>query len=236
MTEGSERPEGMGIPEQQQQQQQPAPRSHRSMSAATLAPRERYELLTSLVVPRPIGWLSTRSAAGRANLAPFSFFNLVSATPPYVAVSIGTRRNGAPKDSLANILATGCFCVNVVSEELLTVMNATSGAYAPGVDEFAVAGVSARAAETVPACYVAEAPAILECRLLRTVELPGSANTLVLGEVLFVRVAEELPTVEGTHGIDPAALRAVARLGGAGYVLAGELVRLARPVVEEGGG
>jgi flavin reductase (DIM6/NTAB) family NADH-FMN oxidoreductase RutF len=205
------------------------------VDASALTPRARYQLLTSLVVPRPIGWLSTRSAVGTPNLAPFSFFNLVSTTPPFVVVSIGARRSGEPKDSLANILATGGFCVNVVSQDLLAAMNASSGSYGPDVDEFEVAGLTPAPAATIPAAYVAEAPAVLECQLLRSVELPGSANTLLVGQVLLIRVAEDMPSVDGTQAVDPVALRPVGRLGGAAYMLPGEVVELARPVVPDGG-
>lgn len=211
----------------------PGPRPHERIEAATLTPRERYQLLTSLVVPRPIGWISSLAAAGAPNLAPFSFFNLVSTSPPYVVVSIGVRPGGEPKDTLANILATGAFCVNVVSQELLVAMNVSSGTYASSVDEFAVAGLTSVPAESVSGVYVGQAPAVLECRLQRSVELPGSPNTLIVGEVVLIRVAEDLPCADGSRGVDPTALRPVGRLGGAGYALPGQVVHLARPVVPE---
>lgn len=198
---------------------------------AALTARQRYELLISLVVPRPIAWVSTRSAAGQANLAPFSYFAAVSATPFLVSVSIGSRR-GAPKDSLRNILDTGVFCVNVVTEGQLREMNETSGEYGPEVDEFALAGLVAARAETVDAPYVASAPAVLECRVFKVVELEGSPNTLVIGEVLRVRVSDEIPLAPGTLFADTAALRPVARLWGDLYALIGEMPALPRPAAE----
>ena len=198
---------------------------------AAITARQRYELLISLVVPRPIAWVSTRSAAGQANLAPFSYFAAVSATPLLVSVSIGSRR-GAPKDSLRNILDTGVFCVNVVTEAQLREMNETSGEYGPEVDEFALAGLVAARAETVDAPYVANCPVVMECRVFKVVELEGSPNTLVIGEVLRVRLSDDIPLAPGTLFADTAALRPVARLWGDLYALIGEMPALPRPRAE----
>ena len=198
---------------------------------AAITARQRYELLISLVVPRPIAWVSTRSAAGQANLAPFSYFAAVSATPLLVSVSIGSRR-GAPKDSLRNILDTGVFCVNVVTEAQLREMNETSGEYGPEVDEFALAGLVAARAETVDAPYVANCPVVMECRVFKVVELEGSPNTLVIGEVLRVRLSDDIPLAPGTLFADTAALRPVARLWGDLYALIGKMPVLPRPAAE----
>lgn len=198
------------------------------LDTAALSNRERYQLLTSLVVPRPIAWVSTRSAAGARNLAPFSYFAAISATPFLVGVSIGSRR-GEPKDTLRNIRETGVFCVNVVTEGQLAQMNATSGEYGPEVDEFERAGLAAAQAESVDAPYVADCPAVLECRVFKEVELEGSANTLVIGEVLRVRLADDLPMIAPTLIADSVALRPVGRLWGDLYALPGDTPALARP-------
>ncbi|HEU0052388.1 MAG TPA: flavin reductase family protein [Longimicrobium sp.] len=198
-----------------------------------LSGRERYQLLTSLVVPRPIAWVSTWSAADRANLAPFSYFAAVSATPFLVSVSIGSR-SGVEKDTLRNIRRAGAFCVNVATEERLREMNETSGEYPPEVDEFALAGLPLATAESIDAPYIADAPAVLECRVFRIVELEGSPNTLVIGEVLRVRLADDLPLAPGTLFADTAALRPIARLWGDHYALIGETPSLARPSSDAG--
>jgi flavin reductase (DIM6/NTAB) family NADH-FMN oxidoreductase RutF len=195
-----------------------------------LSGRQRYQLLTSLVVPRPIAWVSTRSAAGQRNLAPFSYFAAVSATPFLVSVSIGSR-SGVEKDTLRNVRETGAFCVNVVTEGHLAEMNETSGEYPPEVDEFARAGVESAEAESVAAPYVAGCPAVFECRTFTIVELEGSPNTLVVGEVLRVRLSDDLPVAPGTLFVDTAALRPVARLWGDHYALIGEMPSLPRPAV-----
>jgi flavin reductase (DIM6/NTAB) family NADH-FMN oxidoreductase RutF len=195
---------------------------------SALGPRERYQLLTSLVVPRPIAWVSTRSAAGTANLAPFSYFAALSPTPFLVGVSIG-HRGGAPKDTLRNVRETGVFCVNLASEGQLAALNETSGEYPPGVDEFVRAGVEPAPGRMVAAPYVADAPATLECRLFKEVELDGAANTLVIGEVVLVHLSDAVPLAPGTLFADTRALRPVGRLWGDLYTLLGDTPALPRP-------
>jgi flavin reductase (DIM6/NTAB) family NADH-FMN oxidoreductase RutF len=193
-----------------------------------LSPRERYQLLTSLVVPRPIGWISTRSPEGVANLAPFSYFAALSANPLLVGVSIGLRR-GEPKDTLRNIRASGAFCVNVVPERLLEKMNASSGEYPPEVDELALVGLTAVQAGEVDAPWVGEAPAALECAVFREVELGEAPNVLVIGEVKAAHLSRALELVPGTWAVEPRSLRPVGRLGGDRYTLLGEVRDIPRP-------
>jgi flavin reductase (DIM6/NTAB) family NADH-FMN oxidoreductase RutF len=195
---------------------------------AALSGRERYQLLTSLVVPRPIAWVSTRSAAGARNLAPFSYFAALSATPMLVGVSIGSRADG-PKDTLRNIRETGGFCINVTTERHLEAMNASAGEWGPEVDEFDRAGLKALDADSVDAPYVAGCPAVLECRLRQEVPLDGSRNTLVIGEVLRVRLDDGIPLAPGTLMAEADALRPVGRLSGDRYALMGEMPKLRRP-------
>jgi flavin reductase (DIM6/NTAB) family NADH-FMN oxidoreductase RutF len=197
---------------------------------AALGGRERYQLLTSLVVPRPIAWVSTRSAGGRRNLAPFSYFAAVSATPFLVSVSIGSR-GGVDKDTLRNIRETGVFCINLATEGQLAVMNETSGEWGPEVDEFERAGLQSAQADSVDAPYVAIAPGVLECRVFKIVELEGSPNTLVIGEALRIRLSDDVPLAPGTLFADTAALRPLARLWGDLYSTIGDTPALPRPVV-----
>jgi flavin reductase (DIM6/NTAB) family NADH-FMN oxidoreductase RutF len=196
-----------------------------------LTARQRYQLVISLVVPRPIGWISTRSMDGGRNVAPFSFFNAVSASPMLVAASIG-RRSSGPKDTLTNIRQTGVFVVNLVAEKHLESMVRTSGDWPPDVDEFADAGLTAADAEKVDAPYVVDAAAVFECRLFREVELGASSNALILGEVVAIRLNEDLVVDPETWHVDIASLRPVGRLGRDEYALLGEVRRVARPRVE----
>lgn len=200
----------------------------KTLNPDALSGRERYQLLTSLVVPRPIGWISTWSAEGVANLAPFSYFAALAASPMLVGVSVGHRSHG-PKDTLVNLRERGAFCVNVVSENLLEAMNATSAEVEHGVDEFALAGLERASSSVVDAPYVPAAPAVLECAVTQEVDLHGAPNTLVIGRVVGLRLADGLPAVEGTACIDPEALRAVGRLWGAAYAMPGEVQILPRP-------
>jgi len=192
--------------------------------------RERYQLMTSLIVPRPIGWISTVSPEGAPNLAPFSYFAALSASPMLVGVSIGSRR-GAVKDTLRNIVETGEFCVNVVTEQHLDAMNESAGDHAPEVDEFAVVGLQAVRGSVVGAPYVVGCPAVLECRLHRRLELDDAGGELVIGRVVGVRLGADLTFVPGTLSVDPASLLPVGRLGGDLYALPGEIRALPRPVV-----
>lgn len=181
---------------------------------AELAPIDRYKLLIGGVVPRPIGWIGTRDPDGNRNLAPYSFFNVVAGTPPTVLFSPG-RRAGGPKDTLANVLATGEFTVNIVDEDLAEAMNLTSGEYGPDVDEFELTGLEAVTGVAVAAPMVATSPVRLECRLTQTVELDDPpTNTVVFGKVVLMHVRSDL--LDGTR-IDPIGLRAVGRMAGAGY-------------------
>lgn len=201
---------------------------HSLYAPARLSGRQRYALLTTLIVPRPIGWISTRSAAGVPNVAPFSYFNALSASPPLVGASIARRRSG-PKDTLANIRDSGAFCVNVVTERHLEAMVRTAGDYPPDVSEFDMAGLAMAEADTVSAPFVADCPAVLECRLFREVDLGDAPNTLVIGEVTMVRLDDTLLEDAERLLVDPEALRPVGRLGAEGYTLLGEVRHIPRP-------
>lgn len=193
-----------------------------------LSGRERYDLLTSVIVPRPIGWISTRSGQGNRNLAPFSFFNALATSPPMVGVSIGFRGD-EPKDTLRNIRETGAFCVNVCSEDLLEAMNLTSGEFGPSVDEFQVAGLTPMDGEVVEAAWVAEAPVAMECRLFEEVPLGESKNVLVIGEVLAIHLAPWLERLPESWAVSPESLRPLGRLGRDRYLLSGKVRELPRP-------
>lgn len=186
-----------------------------------------YPWLTSTVIPRPIGWASTISAGGVPNLAPFSFFNALSGEPPYLMISVG-RRAGAAKDTLANILATNEFVINIVGEHVATHMNLTSGNYAPHVDEFAVSGLTPAPSVKVKPPRVAEASVNMECVLAQAVPLPRSEYTMIIGEVVQFRIADDILDERGR--VDPQKLAPVARLGGSSwYTTLGRLFEMQRP-------
>jgi flavin reductase (DIM6/NTAB) family NADH-FMN oxidoreductase RutF len=177
------------------------------LDPTALAPRERYFLLTSVVVPRPIAWVSTLDADGRRNLAPYSYFNACSATPPIIHFTSTTSR-----DSIANVQATGEFVVNVVSEDIAEAMRVSSAAFASGQDEFAHAGLASAPSRTVKPPRVARAKVALECRLRQIIEI--GEGTMAFGDVLHVHVER---SVWRDGHVDPTLLRPVGRLSGLDY-------------------
>lgn len=173
--------------------------------------RLRHDPLNSIVAPRPIGWISTHSPDGVANLAPYSFFNLYAYRPPVVGFT-----SSAWKDSVANATATGEFCWNLATRPLAEAMNATSAPLPPGIDEFTVAGLTAAESRLVAAPHVAESPVVFECRVSQHVELidlagGGIGAWLTLGEVVGVHIAGEL-VAAGVY--DTVAAAPIARGGG----------------------
>ncbi len=180
-----------------------------------LAGIDRYKLLTGLVIPRPIGWVGSVDVDGHRNLAPYSYFNVVAATPPTALFSAG-RPGGRIKDSLANVLATGVFTLSIVDESLTKAMHASSEQFPPDVDEFEQVGLTAVTGVAVAAPYVGEALAVLECRVSQIVDLgdPITAS-VVFGDIVRLHVANGV--LDGTR-IDHDRLRAVGRIAGTTYV------------------
>ena len=182
----------------------------------------------ALIVPRPIGWISTRDTKGHDNLAPYSFFNGVAYTPPQVMFSTtGTKpdRDGA-KDSASIIQDTGVFCVNVVSYALTDAMNCTSEGFAAGIDEFEKAGLKKAECETIDCPRVAATPAAMECKLTKVVKLPGAANTVVFGEVTGIYIADDCLT-DGK--LDITKYKPLSRLGYRDYAVIDQAFTLRRP-------
>jgi len=182
--------------------------------------RSLYRVLAGVVVPRPIGWISTRGPDGD-NLAPYSFFNVATPAPPTLAFSAGPDGDDR-KDSVENAESTGAFAHNVVTADLAEAMNATSTGAA--VDEFDRAGVTKRECETVDAPSVGESPVVFECTVVDTVEL--GASTLVLGEVQYVRIDEEV-TTDGK--LDTGKLDALGRMTGSEYTRTRDRFSMERP-------
>ncbi|MCQ4159085.1 flavin reductase family protein [Roseomonas sp. GC11] len=181
---------------------------------ARLSARERYKILIGTVIPRPIAWVTTRDAAGRANAAPYSFFNCLSADPAIVALGIEFRPDGAPKDTARNIRDTGCFTVNIVSDALAEAMNVTATPFGAGVDELEKAGLATAPGLAVSAPRILAAPAALECRLHSFLAISASRE-IVLGEVVYAHIRSD--AVDERLHVDPAVIDALGRMGGQGY-------------------
>lgn len=185
--------------------------------------RLAHDPFNAIVAPRPIGWIGTRSAAGVANLAPYSFFNALGYRPPTVGFSSEGR-----KDTLANVEETRVFTWNLATRRLAERMNATSAAVAADVDEIALAGLASVEGGVVAAPLVVESPASFECRVsdivrLRTADGAAMNNWFVIGEVVAVHIDEAL-LVDGVY--QTAAARPIMRGGGpTDYFEANESVR-----------
>ncbi|MEV0355429.1 flavin reductase family protein [Nocardia sp. NPDC050697] len=196
---------------------QKGPIPMRSYCFDTMEPRDAYKLITGVVQPRPIAWVSTVDHAGVRNLAPYSFFTVASRDPVTLFLSIGaTARPGHRlKDTLANILDTGELVVNIVSTPVLEAM-ARSSAEVPGdVDEFAFAGLDAVASARVRPPRVAQAAVAIECVLDEAKQV--GTDTAVFARALWLHAGAGL--VDGAFHVDTAALRPVGRMAGAAYCL-----------------
>jgi flavin reductase (DIM6/NTAB) family NADH-FMN oxidoreductase RutF len=192
---------------------------------ATLTPRDAYRVMTACLVPRPIAWVSTLDAAGRANLAPFSFFGGLTSDPPTVMVSVG-RRKGVRKDTARNLLATGEAVVHIPTRALAAAVVATSADVGSDVDEFDLARLTKTASACVRPWRVVGAPLAMEARVVAHHEVGRAVNDVFFLQVLRYHV-DDAVVVDGLP--DPARLDAVGRLGSAWYCATTDVFELERP-------
>ncbi|MBB4613356.1 flavin reductase family protein [Novosphingobium taihuense] len=196
---------------------------------AELKASERYRILGSCIVPRPIAWVSSLSRDGVQNLAPFSFFNAMGNSPPVLAIGMVESAFSGLKDTPANIRDTGEFVVNLVSEDLAETMNLTSADHPPEIDEAAIANVALAPSVKVKPPRVASAPVAFECRTTNFIET-GPNQVLVVGEVLVSHVDDRFVLDSDTIRLDIEAMRLVARLHGRGwYSRQTDLFEMLRP-------
>jgi flavin reductase (DIM6/NTAB) family NADH-FMN oxidoreductase RutF len=178
----------------------------------------RHQFLLSVVGPRPIALAGTQDADGNDNLAPFSFFNIFGANPPIVAISpANSGKTGEPKHTHLNIEATKEFTISVLSFAQVENANLASAEYPRGVDEFVKAGFTKLKSKLIRPSGVAESPCVLECKLLKKIDIgsgPGSGN-LLIGEIVFAHLRKGIR--DEAQKLDPKKLDLVARLGGDWY-------------------
>lgn len=188
---------------------------------------EKYKLLVSVIMPRPIAWVVSRHVSGGLNAAPFSFFNLVCPDPPLVAISFSATTDRHEKDSLANIRTFGEFVVNMVPEELAEAMNITATDAPAGVDETQLAGLNLAPCSVVQVPRIVGSPVALECRVAQTLDLGSS--TLCLGRIVYAHIrSSAFKDVSKLH-VDPAQLRLIGRMhGGGGYCTTKDLFYIQR--------
>ncbi|HEY4358706.1 MAG TPA: flavin reductase family protein [Acidobacteriaceae bacterium] len=205
-----------------------APDTFSHFDLAALSKSDSYKLLASVILPRPIAWVVSRDVDGSVNAAPFSFFNIVSADPPLVAICFSGTSDRTEKDSLANIVARGEFVVNMVPEELAEAMNITATNAPRGVDETKLAGLELAPSSVIDVPRIADSPVAMECKLFETIT-PGGTSTICLGRVVYVHVrTDAFEDVERLH-IDPAQLRLIARMhGGGGYTTTRDIFNIDR--------
>ncbi|NNG72658.1 flavin reductase family protein [Rhizobium laguerreae] len=177
-----------------------------------LTERQRYKLMIGTIIPRPIALVTTVDENGRINAAPFSFFNCLSADPPILAIGVENNADMSFKDTGHNIRMTEVFTVNIVSLAIAEAMHVCGAKYPRGVDELKEAGLTAMPGEKVASPFIAEAPAAFECRRHVTLEL-GRSRQIVMGEIVYAHYRDGVVDPERLH-VDPAAVDAIARLGG----------------------
>ena len=197
----------------------------------TIPWKSTYKLLIGSIVPRPIGWISSRDPEGRLNLAPFSFFNAVCGNPPHVLFSPMIRSTDQQaKDTLSNVRATGEFVVNIVTEDLAEAMNVTSTELPADVDEFSVANLFSAPSVVVQAPRVALSPIHFECKVAHIIDIgdqPGSGS-VVIGRVVHIHIDESV-LLDGDK-IDLDKLKPIGRLAGSAYCRVTDIFQMERPL------
>jgi flavin reductase (DIM6/NTAB) family NADH-FMN oxidoreductase RutF len=189
---------------------------------------DRNKLLTSLILPRPIAWVTSKDTNGVLNAAPFSYFNVLSSDPPIVGIGIGAQPDREVKDTLANIRARGEFVVNLVPEELGDAMNVTATNAPPEVDETEIAGLELAASEVVDVPRIAGSPVAMECKVFQLVDT-GGTGTIVLAKVVRLHVRTSVFSDVEKLYVDPAQMRLIARMHGAsGYCTTSDVFDIVR--------
>jgi len=194
-----------------------------------LSVRQMYAYMVGMITPRPIAWVSTVSSSGVTNLAPFSFFNGVSAKPAALCFSAVNNRDGSPKDTIRNIEATGQFVVNVVPAALAEVMNQTSFEYPADESEIDAVGIEVVPSQIVSPPRVKASPIQIECQLIQVVKVGDgpAAGNLVVGQILVAHIDDAVLNAAGE--IDPGLLDTIGRMGASDYCWTRQRFALPRP-------
>ncbi|KDQ61886.1 hypothetical protein JAAARDRAFT_525326 [Jaapia argillacea MUCL 33604] len=210
------------------------------VNAETENPGSLYALMVSGIVPRPVAFVSSISEDGVENLSPFSWFNMVTHSPPVVSISFASKSPSSLKDTAQNIISnpSAGFTVNIISEPFVEGANATAVDAPAEVSEWGVSGLTKEASLKVKAARVKESAFSMECELLQSIPITHpetgiSTTTLILGLVKYIHVRNDVLTPKGT--VDPAKLKAVSRLGDISYARVGDAFRLGRPAWKDEG-
>ncbi|WP_158818827.1 flavin reductase family protein [Methylocapsa sp. S129] len=201
----------------------------RSFDFESMTAEACYRLMVSSIVPRPIAWVVSRSGAGVLNAAPYSFFNMMGSEPPILAIGALPGRIGH-KDTVANVMETGEFVVNLVPDKMKEAMNATCIDAPPEIDELAHAGIETTRSTKVGPPRVRDSPVAFECRTLQLIET-GPCQTLILGQVVMAHFAEAVLIVGDRPRVQTEAMNLIGRMHGADmYVRTTDLFSMPRPV------
>lgn len=188
----------------------------------TMTSAEVYKVMTGIVVPRPIAWVTTRSRQGCANLAPFSSFTFVSHSPPMLAIGVDAKPDGAGlKDTARNILDTREFVVHIADYSLLSPLHASAEDYPTDISEIDALGLQTVPSSQVETPRLLDAPIAVECRLHRCIELGQGPTRLMIGDVLCFHVRDSLLSA---GKIDTALLNPISRLAGPNYATVGQIL------------
>jgi len=196
-----------------------------------LPPRDRYKLLTAVVLPRPVAWVTTVGAAGQINAAPFSFFNVFGQDPALVILGLEHRADGSAKDTTQNIRRTGEFVINIVTPDLCADMVATAADYVETLSEVEVLGLALTASAQVRPPKIADAPVAMECKRLDTL-IYSDEREIVVGEVVALAAHDGLIDDTTLH-VDWQGHYPVARLFADKYARLDEIAPRAIPPLEE---
>jgi flavin reductase (DIM6/NTAB) family NADH-FMN oxidoreductase RutF len=202
------------------------------LDMAALPAASRYKIMTSTITPRPIAWVTTRSPEGEVNAAPFSFFNAMGGDPPTVVLGLMRRIDASPKDTAANILATGEFVVNLVGEPDSAAMNITCIDAPPGVDESELAKLNLVRSSVVAPPRIATAPVSFECKLLQPVYPGGKeeGEMIIVGQALVAHIDDRFILNRERLHFDTPAMQLIGRMHGAGwYARTSDLFQMDRP-------
>jgi flavin reductase (DIM6/NTAB) family NADH-FMN oxidoreductase RutF len=196
---------------------------------STLEPLERYRWLASSITPRPIAWVSSVSADGVSNLAPFSFFTVISDDPATLLINVNHRGDGSLKDTWLNVQASGELVIQLVSFAQAEAMNASAAVLPHGISEFERCGIASVPSVRVKPPRVAGAAVAFECRLVEAMPYPAAAPNchLLFAEVLLAHIDERVLNEQGR--IDSQQLDLIGRLGGSGYTRTLQRFELQRP-------
>ena len=212
-----------------------------SINPLDLAPPDRHALMLSIIIPRPIGLISTISLDGIPNLAPFSYFQSVSSVPPLILFCPNRNRKGKAKHSLLNAKSQGEFVAHTVTEDIAETINFASGEFPDGVNEFEETGLTPTPSDLVKPFRVAECPVAMECRVKELIEFSEGplGGSVVIGEVVRIHIREDLLGTADLPSLTAAfydgRYRPISRLGGPAYGILEQSFDMPRPTMTEDG-